>query len=150
MEQLTPIEVGISVVDLDRMLDFYGRVLSCTEIRRADIPASLTGALTSSRDGYVNVWLRTPGGEVVKFFRSPSASAADAPRAFLADRTGIAFLTFYCRDIEDVLATAEANGAVLRSDRALLGGAIGVKLAFFDDPEGNVIELVEPVAPAGS
>ena len=149
MEQIAPLEVGIAVDDLERMLGFYARVLSCTEVRRADIPASLTGALTSSRDGYVNVWLRAPGGEVVKLFRAPTAPTRDAARHFLADRTGLAFLTFYCRDIEAVLATAEANGAVLRSDRSLLDGAIGVRLAFFDDPEGNVIELVEPVAPAG-
>ena len=148
MEQIAPLEVGIAVDDLERMLGFYARVLSCTEVRRADIPASLTGALTSSRDGYVNVWLRAPGGEVVKLVRAPTAPTRDAARPFLADRTGLAFLTFYCRDIEAVLATAEANGAVLRSDRSLLGGAIGVRLAFFDDPEGNVIELVEPVVPA--
>ena len=146
MEQIAPLEVGIAVADLDRMLAFYAGVLSCSEVRRADIPASLTGALTSSRDGYLNVWLRTPGGEVIKLFRPPTTPVDDLPRGFLADRTGLAFLTFYCRDIEGVLARAEAHGAVLRSDRSLLDGAIGVKLAFFDDPEGNVIELVEPVS----
>lgn len=146
MEQIQPLEVGISVADLDRMLAFYTTVLSCEEVRRADIPAALTRSLTSSADGYVNVWLRAPGGEIVKLFRPVATPPRDARRAFLADRTGLAFLTFYCRDIEGVLATAEANGAVLRSDRAQLSGAVGVKLAFFEDPEGNVIELVEPVA----
>lgn len=145
MEQIQPLEVGISVADLDRMLAFYRTVLSCEEVRRADIPAALTRPLTSSAEGYVNVWLRAPGGEVIKLFRPPAEPPRDAPRAFLADRTGLAFLTFYCRDIDGVLATAEANGAVLRSDRTLLDGSVGVKLAFFDDPEGNVIELVEPV-----
>lgn len=149
MRQLTPLEVGIAVHDLDLMLGFYRTVLSCEEVPRSDIPASLTQALTASADGYVNVWLRTPGGEVIKLFRPGADPAPEPRRANLADRTGIAFLTFYCEDIEGVLATAERCGAVLRSDRALLGGAIGVKLAFFDDPEGNVIELVEPVtAPA--
>ena len=76
-------------------------------------------------------------------FAPTSEPPADAGRANLADRTGIAFLTFYCNDIVGVLATAEQYGAVLRSERSLLDGAIGVKLAFFADPEGNVIELVE-------
>lgn len=143
MEQTQPIEVGISVIDLDRMLDFYGTVLSCVEVRRSDIPASLTQALTASADGYTNVWLKTPGGEVIKLFRAPTAPAQDAPRRHLADRTGIAFLTLYCKDIGGVLATAEANGAVLRSDRSLIARDGAVKLCFFDDPEGNVIELVE-------
>jgi catechol 2,3-dioxygenase-like lactoylglutathione lyase family enzyme len=143
MEQAAPIEIGICVRDLDRMLAFYRDVLSCEEVRRADIPASLTQALTASADGYLNVWLRTPAGEVIKLFRPASEPAPDARRLNLADRTGIAFLTFYCHDIEGVLATAERHGAQLRSERSLLDGAIGVKLAFFDDPEGNVIELVE-------
>jgi lactoylglutathione lyase len=143
MEQTAPLEVGIAVCDLDGMLDFYARVLSCVETRRSDVAASLTHGLTSSRDGYVNVWMRTPGGEVVKLFRPPAPPERDSARAFLADRTGIAFLTFYCNDLEQVLATAEACGAVLRSNRTLLSGDIGLKLAFLDDPEGNVIELVE-------
>ena len=143
MDQTAPLEVGIPVVDLDTMIAFYRDVLSCDEIRRSDIPAGLTQALASSADGYLAVWLRTPGGEVVKFFRPATAPRRDEPRAMLADRTGLAFITFYCRDLEGVLATAEEHGAVLRSDRSLLSGAIGVKLAVFDDPEGNVIELVE-------
>ncbi len=145
MDQTAPLEVGITVIDVDGMLDFYRRVLSCEELRRADIPAGLTHALTSSADGYLAVWLTTPGGEVIKFFRPAASPPREEARVMLADRTGIAFITFYCRDLEQVLAAAEAHGAVLRSDRSLLSGAIGVKLAFFDDPEGNVIELVERV-----
>ena len=143
MDQTAPLEVGITVIDIDRMIDFYRRALSCEEVRRANIPVELTHALTSSADGYLAVWLRTPGGEVIKFFRPAASPPRDAARVMLADRTGIAFITFYCRDLEQVLAAAEEHGAVLRSDRSLLSGAIGVKLAFFDDPEGNVIELVE-------
>ena len=45
-----------------------------------------------------------------------------------------------------MLAAAEERGATVRSDRALLSGDIGIKMVFFEDPEGNVIELVEPVA----
>jgi catechol 2,3-dioxygenase-like lactoylglutathione lyase family enzyme len=43
-----------------------------------------------------------------------------------------------------VLASAEAAGAKLRSDRGLLAESRPVRLCFFADPEGNVIELVEP------
>ena len=150
MEQIAPIEIGLPVLDLARMHDFYCTVLSCTEIRRADIPASLSRPLTTASDGYVNVWLRTPYGEVIKLIRPANSPELTAPSGFLAARTGFAFLTFYCRAIEQVLATAEAHGAVLRSDRALLDGRVGVKLAFFEDPERNVIELVEPLAAKGS
>jgi catechol 2,3-dioxygenase-like lactoylglutathione lyase family enzyme len=143
MEQTGPLEVGIPVVDLDRMLQFYEQALSCQEVRRSDIPVELSRALATSRDGYLNVWLRAPGGEIIKLIRPPAPPAREAGRDFIADRTGLAFLTFYCKDIETVLANAEAHGAVVRSDRGCLDGSIGVKLVFFADPEGNVIELVE-------
>jgi catechol 2,3-dioxygenase-like lactoylglutathione lyase family enzyme len=146
MQQIAPIEVGLPVIDLDRMHDFYCTVLGCTEVRRADIPATLSNPLTAGMDGYVNVWLRTPGGEVIKLMRPPAAPRRTASRAALSERTGFAYLTFYCQAIDTVLAAAERHGAVLRSARSLLDGTIGVKLAFFEDPEGNVIELVEPVA----
>ncbi|MEM1433949.1 MAG: VOC family protein [Pseudomonadota bacterium] len=145
MKQLTPMEVGIPVIDLERMLTFYCTVLGCEEVRRADIDAALSSGLTTSARGYVNVWLKTPKGEVIKLMH-PSVPAQQAPRVdYLTERTGIAYLTFYCSDLNAVLEKAEAQGAVLRSDRQLLSGEIGIKLCFFDDPEGNVIELVEPL-----
>lgn len=143
MKQTSTIEIGLPVIDLDRMLAFYTTVLSCTEQRRADIPAALSHGLTAGPDGYLNVWLQTPGGEVIKLMRPPTAPMAQSPSTALSERTGFAYLTFYCEAIEQVLALAEQHGARLRSDRGLLDGSVGVKLCFFEDPEGNVIELVE-------
>lgn len=146
MEQIAPLEVGLPVIDMERMHDFYCRVLSFEEVRRADIPPELTQALTAGAEGYLNVWLRSPHGEIIKLVRPPQAPARSTPLEVLSERTGFGYLTFYCKDIEQVLAEAEANGAKVRSDRGLLDGRIGVKLVFFEDPEGNVIELVEPMA----
>ena len=143
MKQTQPLEVGLPVIDLERMLAFYCDVLSCQEVRRADIPAELSRGLTTSPDGYINVWLQTPNGEVIKLMRPPAAPQRSGPVVSLSDQTGIAYLTFYCSDLAAVLAVAEQQGAVLRSDRELISGSIGIKLCFFEDPEGNVIELVE-------
>ena len=149
MEQIAPIEIGLAVIDLDRMHKFYVDVLSCSEVRRADIPAELSRAIRAGSDGYVNVWLKTPNGEVIKLVSPPRPPQKSAQPAYSSERTGFAYLTFYCRNLEAVLAAAQSQGAVLRSDPSTLSGSIGVKLAFFEDPEGNVIELVEPVAPGG-
>ena len=62
-------ECGIPVTDLDAMLDFYCSVLGCKESRRADIPAQLSNQLAVAPDGYVNVWLETPGGEIIKLMQ---------------------------------------------------------------------------------
>lgn len=143
MQQTQPMECGIPVVNLDQMLDFYCSVLGCKEARRADIPAELSQQLTVAPEGYVNVWLETPGGEIIKLMRPPSAPEPwDAPE-HLATRGGIAYLTFYCSDLHNTLAAAEAKGAKLRSDRSLIDAARPLRLCFFADPEGNIIELVE-------
>jgi catechol 2,3-dioxygenase-like lactoylglutathione lyase family enzyme len=149
MEQIAPIEAGIVVADLERMLRFYVDVLSCSEVRRADIPAELSRAIRVATDGYVNVWLKTPNGEIIKLVGPLVPPTRHSAAAFSAERTGIAYLTFYCRDLEGVLETALAQGAVLRSDPSTRSGSIGLKLVFFEDPEGNVIELVEPANPPG-
>jgi catechol 2,3-dioxygenase-like lactoylglutathione lyase family enzyme len=144
MKQTAPMEVGLVVADLERMYRFYVEVLSCTEVRRADIPADLSRAIRTASDGYVNVWLRTPNGEVIKLVKPPALPARAAAPAFSSERTGFAYLTFYCSDLEATLAAALAAGAVERSEPSTRSGAIGVKLVFFEDPEGNVVELVEP------
>ena len=145
MQQTAAMEVGIGVVDLDRMLEFYTEALGCRETRRADIPAALSSGLGLAPDGYLCVWLETPFGEVIKLMRPPEAPTRREPAAHLTSETGIAYLTFYVDDVASVLAAAEAGGAALRSERALIEGAPGmpVKLGFLSDPEGNVIELVE-------
>ncbi len=143
MQQTAALEVGIPVIDLDLMQTFYCDVLSCTELRRADIAPELSRGLTTSPEGYVNVWLQTPYGEVIKLMHPTVLPTRASATDFLTERTGVAYLTFYCSDLASVLDKAEARGAVLRSDRNLTSGDIGIKLCFFEDPEGNVVELVE-------
>ena len=144
MNQTAAMEVGIGVIDLERMITFYTQALGFVEVRRAEIPAALSAGLGLAEDGYLCVWLRTPFGEVVKLMHPPEPPEQAAAPAFLTTRTGIAYLTFYVDDIDAVLAAAERQGAVLRSDRSLVtDGAGPVRLGFLTDPEGNVIELVQ-------
>lgn len=144
MDQVAPMEVGLSVIDAVLMHEFYTEVLGCVELRRADIPAGLSDRLTLADDGYLCIWLKTPNGEVIKLMNPLRSPDRTDRSGHLTASTGFAFLTFYVNDLAGVLATAEAHGAELRSDRALTV-ASGTKLCFFADPEGNVIELVEKV-----
>jgi catechol 2,3-dioxygenase-like lactoylglutathione lyase family enzyme len=144
VQQIAPLEAGICVADLARMLDFYTGVLGCSEYRRTPIPAELSAPLTLATRGYLCVWLRTPGGETIKLMCPPHPPAAATALDQLTTRRGIAYLTFYVADLAAVLAAAEAAGAKLRSERSLASTPAGLKLCFFEDPEGNVIELVEP------
>jgi catechol 2,3-dioxygenase-like lactoylglutathione lyase family enzyme len=144
VKQIAPLEAGICVSDLERMLGFYQSVLGCREVRRAEIPASLSEQIAVAPRGYTCVWLKTPGGETLKLMRPPDAPPERRAPAHVTSERGIGYLTFYCESLRDVLAAAERVGATLRSDRTLIDPARPVRLCFFADPEGNVIELVEP------
>lgn len=143
MQQTSPMEVGLAVIDLARMHEFYTSVLGCVEVRRAQIPGELSAALTLAENGYLCVWLQAVGGEVIKLMSPSLAPEPAVAPDYLTRRTGIAYLTFYCADLAEVLSKAEAAGAVLRSDRNLVKPQAGLSLCFFSDPEGNVIELVQ-------
>ncbi len=146
MQQLAPMEVGLPVADINTMQAFYEGVLGCTEVRRADIPAELSRAIRVGADGYLNVWLQTPNQEVIKLVQPPAPPEILPPPEHSSQRTGFAYLTFYCSNLDAVLKAARAAGAVVRSDPSTLSGDLGLRLVFFEDPEGNVIELVEPGA----
>lgn len=143
MKQTTPVEVGLTVIDVERMLSFYTSALDCVEERRADIPAALSASLGMADDGYLCIWLVTPVGERIKFMRPANAPDQTTTPSYLTARTGFAYLTFYCSDLVETLAKAEAAGARLRSEKSLFGADQPVQLCFFEDPEGNVIELVQ-------
>ncbi len=143
MQQVRPLEIGIPVADLELMVSFYTTVFGCKEVRRADIPAELSQKIRVAKDGYVNVWLEFPGGEVVKLVRPATAPSPQTPLTYAAEETGIAYFTLYCDDIVAAVQAAEAHGAQMVSDRSLFEAEVPVKVAFLKDPEGNVFEFVE-------
>jgi len=143
LKQTAPLEIGLPVIDLPKMVDFYTRVFGCEEERRADIPAELSRAIGVAEDGYENVWLRFPGGEIVKLVRPKTAPVQAPAKAFSAATTGLAYFTLYCEDIDAAIADAVAQGAKLVSESKLAEATNPVRLAFLQDPEGNVFEFVQ-------
>lgn len=143
MKQSAPLEIGIPVMDLDRMVAFYCDVFSCEELRRAEIPSELSQAIGVTPEGYTNVWLQFPGGEVVKLVRPITPPEPRDTPPYSAALTGIAYFTLYCEDIAEAVARAEEAGAELVSERALSENPGPVQLAFLRDPEGNVFEFVQ-------
>lgn len=143
MKQIAPLELGIPVVDLEMMIDFYTAVFGCEEVRRADIPAQLSSDIAVHPKGYVNVWLKLPGGEVIKLVAPPEPPLIAPAEEFTGSKTGIAYFTLYCDDISEGIRRAREKGGVVISKEELATGD-ALKLAFLRDPEGNVFELVQP------
>ena len=99
MQQSAPIEVGITVNDIQTMTAFYQQVFNCTEDHRADIPASLSSSLGIAKRGYLCVWLTTPNNERIKLMAPPAPPKPEPDDDFFTTRCGFAYLTFYCRDL---------------------------------------------------
>jgi catechol 2,3-dioxygenase-like lactoylglutathione lyase family enzyme len=68
--------------------------------------------------------------------------------AAILDRQGATYLTFIVRDLAGVVRNLESRGVVFDSAPAPMEVRPGTWLAFFRDPEGNVLELVEYDDPA--
>ena len=143
MQQSAPIEIAITVSDVVAMGKFYEASFGCTEERRTEIPPDLSAPLGIAQQGYLCVWLVTPNNERIKLMAPNLTPKPQAVEDFFSARTGLAFLTFYCRDLGPTLAKAEANGAVLRSAPELAAEDQPMKICFMQDPEGNIVELVE-------
>ncbi len=142
MKQNAPLEVGICVRDLASMVDFYSDVFGCREVMRAPFLSPFSDPAGMGPDGFEMVWLQTPWGERLKLLGPPEPPPASKPGVHLTATAGIAYLTFYCEGLGSVVKRALDTGATLLSDPALQG-APAMKIAFFRDPEGNAIELVE-------
>jgi len=137
-----PLEVGICVNDLPRMLAFYTEGLGCEVKARSVVAPAITEPLGQGPDGFEVVWLQTPWGERIKLIRPPGALEAHSEPPHLSTHTGIAYLTFYVSGIGDTLSRLVALGArVLTTPSPLELGRTSI--VFFRDPEGNALELVE-------
>jgi len=137
-----PLELGICVADLERMAAFYVRVLGCAEVARAQLPGDRTSVIGLSSTDVTIAWLQTSTGERIKLLQPDLAPAGRTTAVPLTSATGIAYLTFY---VDDLAARAEAAldaGATPLTDAVVHASGTGA-IAFFRDPEGNVIELVE-------
>jgi catechol 2,3-dioxygenase-like lactoylglutathione lyase family enzyme len=142
MKQSAPLEVGICVRDAASMVAFYCDVLGCTEVMRAPIPPAISDPAGMGPDGFEMIWLQTPWGERLKLLGPPEPPPLPAPAEHLTATAGIAYVTFYCEDLPAIIERAMAAGATLLSDPTLQDSD-AMKIAFFRDPEGNAVELVQ-------
>jgi len=137
-----PLEVGICVADLDRMVSFYVDGVGCTEQMRMPIPTMVSEPTGMGPDGFAMVWLQTPWGERIKLLGPDATPEAPAAPAHLTERRGIAYLSFYVPDLRGLVDRLTALGASTVSDGPIVDMG-PLHIAFVADPEGNVLELIE-------
>lgn len=141
MKMLAPLEIGIAVRDLPGMTKFYSEVLGFKHVSEVTVPADKSRLNGLSPDGCTVVRLQTPYGERIKLLAAPSTGPAMHERWLLA-RAGLAYVTLIIGGIDDLCARLKGKGVKLASDAPVENRA-GLRVLFFEDPEGNVLELVE-------
>jgi catechol 2,3-dioxygenase-like lactoylglutathione lyase family enzyme len=141
MKMLAPLEIGIAVRDLASMVTFYSDILGFRHVSEVNVPADKSQSNGLSPDGCTVVRLQTSYGERIKLLAAPSTGAPVHERWLLA-RAGLAYVTLIIEGIDDWCARLKAKGVKLASD-APVENRPGLRVLFFQDPEGNVLELVE-------
>jgi catechol 2,3-dioxygenase-like lactoylglutathione lyase family enzyme len=130
---------GISVPDLDRALAWYCAALGLRPGHQFEVPPLKLRGGFALGDGDTGVELIELAGSV------PGAPKLDPPSANAIH--GFNHVCFHVADLDVSYARLLAHGA----------GAVwdprdspepGMRMAFVTDPDGNLIELVAPVAPA--
>lgn len=145
INMIVPLEVGIACRDLPKLRAFYQDVMGFQFVSEIVVPAAKAAPSALSADGYTVVRLQTPYGERVKLLapNTPPAQAAAAPADYILDKPNASYLTFIVDDIDAAIAILLRAGSRFLTGTERVEARPGVYLAFCEDPEGNVLELVE-------
>lgn len=142
--QVAPLEIGLTVRDLEGSLAFWRDALGLAEISRIDNPVDTACSSGIASGAYTVVRLQLPGGERLKLFEPVAPAGAAHPGERPLSTVGLAFITLIVDDIAGVIDDMAA-----RSFEARLPDPVelrpGVFVALVDDPDGNVVELVQYV-----
>ncbi len=142
MRTVAPLEVGLAVADLDRLLPFYREVLGLRLLSDVAVPATIGRATGLATAGYRIVRLESPSGDRLKLAQpDPPPSAAPAP-ACAMERRGGAYVTFIVDDLDSTHAALQRAGARVHS-RGTVEVRPGVRMLLVTDPEGNYLEFVQ-------
>ena len=141
LQMQAPLEIGLCVADLDLSLGFWRDALGLDFISEIPTPAPAAVQSGIGDSAYRVVRLQLPTGERIKLF-APDRRMAPPPKGHLPlERPGLAFITLIVRDLPATIANLRAGGISPRKPPYELRD--GVLIALVDDPDGNIVELVQ-------
>jgi catechol 2,3-dioxygenase-like lactoylglutathione lyase family enzyme len=127
--------VGLSVADLDAQRRFYGDALGLTEVAETfEMPAAHVRSTILRADNGLQIELIERGGSAPQEFADPFDGAGTQGYfhwAVYVDDLDSAFASVLCAGAHQVSAPADAVRA-------------GMRFAYVKDPEGNLLELIQP------
>jgi catechol 2,3-dioxygenase-like lactoylglutathione lyase family enzyme len=140
---VAPLEVGITVTDLDLMRAFYEDVVGLEFVSLYEVDPERGTAATMCDEGYRIVRLQANTGERIKLAQPNRPPDAAGPAAAVLGEQGRVFLTFIVEDLQATIRHLREHGSNVRTGESRVEVRDGVYLAFAEDPEGNFLEFVE-------
>jgi catechol 2,3-dioxygenase-like lactoylglutathione lyase family enzyme len=139
--------VGVTVTDLAAAIDWYGAVF---RLRLVKGPELLGDDEERIRDIFGPELRRfriaqvgpAGGGTRLQLFEFDDPPVERRPDGFEYLKTGFSHISIACPDVAAGVTRLEAHGGRRRS--AVYGTPPGPVYCYCEDPDGNVIELIEP------
>lgn len=143
LKMTAPLEVAVSVKDMDKMLLFYIDVLGLKKVSDAKVPPEMTIKVGQTAHGLRVVRLATPYGEWIRLIQTGQPPKPGEVPKYVFDRHGLVYVSFLVTDIDGILQRLKENGATLQSGDKKIEVRPGLFVVYALDPEGNFIEFLE-------
>jgi lactoylglutathione lyase len=143
LKMTAPIEVAISVTDMDKMLKFYVDVLGLKKFGDATVPPEMTTRVGQTPHGLRVVRLLTPYGELLRLIQTGNPPQPSQVPKFVFERHGVVYVSFLVTDIDSIVKRLKENGVTLQSGDAKIEVRPGLFAVYAVDPEGNFVEFLE-------
>ena len=143
--------VNLVVQDLEGMTAFYRDVLGLAVTKRVTISGDWVSATVGLADVHADVvYLDFPSGPRVELIHYTRPTLDRPANVDLPNAPGIRHLAFKVDDIDAAADRLRRTGVKLFSDvqtvpdaQVTYAGGIRKRLVYFQDPEGNLLELCE-------
>ncbi|MFJ6392843.1 VOC family protein [Streptomyces sp. NPDC091972] len=149
MNLAQPAHVGISVSDLDASVAFYQALTGREPVAQGtmdSVPFGGSQGLSNAKLRYATINIEGLGIDLIQF-QDPVGERTDGK----ANRPGSMHLCFQVDDFEAVYQRMREAGYEFLGDQYtfLAGevtpeGALGTRVAYFNDPDGTNLEIIQP------
>lgn len=143
LKMTAPLEVAVSVNDMDKMLKFYTQILGLRKVSDANLSPEMTTKVGQTVHGLRVVRLATPYGEWIRLIQTGQPPTPGQVPQYVFDRHGFVYVSFLVTDIDSIVKRLKDNGVKLQSGDTKIEVRQGLFLVYALDPEGNYIEFLE-------
>ena len=144
------VDVGIVVSDVEKSVQFYRDALGFTEVGGFPVSGEMAGKSGLTNFQPFDVRVMVLGGEVnatkIKLMQLPQGTNKKVDNQFINSSLGLSYLTILVKDTQKALERCHRVGVKEIKDPYQLKHPLKY-LTLVRDPDGNLIELVEPGPP---